>query len=387
MTILSPWPALMAVVLMLACGWLLDRCQPAMATGGRFTGVDGLRGFLAFFVFLHHSVYWYFYVRTGEWSEVDSNLYNHFGASSVMLFFMITAFLFTSKLLNSRGRALDWRRLYISRLMRLTPLYLFAMMVLFVLVAAESGYTLLDPLADVLRDAATWLGFSVFGEPDLNQVADTTQRLAGVTWSLPYEWFFYLMLPVAGLLLGLRPALPIVLATLLAAIVIAFNVHNLLAYKSFLGGIAAAFVVRVPGSRAQLSGAAGNTLAIACLTTAVILFPSGYSRPVLPLMVVAFIVIACGGSLFGLLTTNAARRIGEMGYSIYLLHGALLTVVFRDLIGVETAKRLTAPEHWLVILGCVPLLVALCALTYRLVEAPGIAAAPRVEAWLRRRTG
>ncbi|GAC1629514.1 MAG: acyltransferase [Nevskia sp.] len=385
MSPLNPLPALIAILLLLGCGWLLGRIDKHAAAPGRFTSIDGLRGLLAFFVFLHHAAYWYFYPRTGQWGPVDSNLFMHFGESGVMLFFMITAFLFTSKLLEARERPLDWPRLYVSRVMRLVPLYLFAMLLLFTLVAVESGFVRRVPLPELLRDAAIWLGFSIFGQPDLNGVAQTTFLLAGVTWSLPFEWLFYFSLPVIGLLLGRRPPLVWLVFGFAAAAVVASQQNNPLAIRSFAGGAAAAFAARSPRLRMRLAGKAASVFALACIATAVIIRPSAYSLPVFPLMTAAFIAIACGNDLFGLLASKAARSIGDMGYSLYLLHGALLSVTFRYLISLDVARTLSPVQHWAVILACVPVLVALCALSYRWIEVPGMAAGTRIDAWLKRR--
>lgn len=90
----------------------------------RFNSIDGLRGHLAFFVFLHHSCIWYFYLHDGYWRVPESRLFTHFGQTSVALFFMITSFLFFTKLLNSNEKGIDWNRLFISRFLRLVPLYL-----------------------------------------------------------------------------------------------------------------------------------------------------------------------------------------------------------------------------------------------------------------------
>ncbi|MFC6337438.1 acyltransferase family protein [Pseudomonas karstica] len=61
---------------------------------GRFVTIDGLRGYLAFFVFLHHSCIWYYYLQSGVWALPPSRLFVHFGQMGVALFFMITGFLF-----------------------------------------------------------------------------------------------------------------------------------------------------------------------------------------------------------------------------------------------------------------------------------------------------
>ncbi|HEY8707516.1 MAG TPA: acyltransferase family protein [Burkholderiaceae bacterium] len=87
---------------------------------GRSAPIDGLRGYAAFFVFICHSAAWFYYVRTGRWAIMPVRAYGNLGSVSVVVFFMITAFLFTSKLLNARQGHIDWLRMLLSRVMRLT---------------------------------------------------------------------------------------------------------------------------------------------------------------------------------------------------------------------------------------------------------------------------
>lgn len=123
MSALHPAFALAPLLLCLACLPLLARSLPAEAAPSRFVTIDGLRGFLAFFVFLHHGAIWHGYLRTGLWQLPASPLFTHFGQASVALFFMITSFLFWTRLLTSAPGRIDWLQLYSSRVLRLVPLY------------------------------------------------------------------------------------------------------------------------------------------------------------------------------------------------------------------------------------------------------------------------
>ncbi|MGJ0580618.1 acyltransferase family protein, partial [Xenorhabdus bovienii] len=58
---------------------------------GKYNSIDGLRGFLAILVFIHHSGIWFFYINNNEWDIPDSVLMNNIGKLGVSLFFMITA--------------------------------------------------------------------------------------------------------------------------------------------------------------------------------------------------------------------------------------------------------------------------------------------------------
>src|ERR1700759_5008166 len=74
----------------------------------RYSSIDGLRAFLALFVFLHHAAMWYYLFHLHVWGQGPSLMYHHFGSTSVALFFMITAFLFFTKLINASGGEFDW---------------------------------------------------------------------------------------------------------------------------------------------------------------------------------------------------------------------------------------------------------------------------------------
>ena len=127
MDAVSSWPVIPALLAALVTVFLIGRVFGAAPEARRFASIDGLRGYLAVFVFLSHACIWYFHVRSQHWSLPPSHLYTHFGQSSVSLFFMITGLLFYTKLLDSRTKGLDFGRLFVSRVMRLVPLYVFAM--------------------------------------------------------------------------------------------------------------------------------------------------------------------------------------------------------------------------------------------------------------------
>jgi peptidoglycan/LPS O-acetylase OafA/YrhL len=90
--------------------------------------IDGLRGFLAFGVFVHHASIWYYFLQHGSWVVPESRLYTHLGQSTVTVFFMITGFLFYGKVLESKKNNIDWLRLYVSRCLRILPLFLLVML-------------------------------------------------------------------------------------------------------------------------------------------------------------------------------------------------------------------------------------------------------------------
>jgi len=388
----SPIPAIASLLMAIATAFLLMKRFGAPPAQGRFATIDGLRGYLAFFVFLHHSSVWYFYLRTGQWRPPPSNLYNHLGLSSVLIFFMITGFLFFSKLIDGRTKTIDWGKLFVSRFLRLVPLYMFVMLLLFLVIAYLSNGTLNVPIPKLLYDGLQWLGFTVLGAPDLNGIRHTFTILAGVTWSLPYEWFFYFSLPLLALTVRVIPPLPYILlgaAGVTCLAIVDEQFHNLfrvvIPLTSFLGGISAAFLVRSELFRQIAARKISSIIALGCIAIAVGVYPSGLEIAPILLMSVAFVLIACGNTMFGILVNPVSRTLGEMAYSIYLLHGITLFITFTFILGITEARGLSSISHWLIVVGVTPVLLTLSFFTFRYIESPAMHSTTKFTAWLRSR--
>lgn len=383
MSPVSALPALLALLSAVGTCFIITRlCGPPLEHG-RFASIDGLRGYLALFVFFSHGCLWYFYLRDGLWMVPPSRLYTHMGESSVAMFFMITGFLFFSKIISAQGRGLDWTRLFVSRLLRLAPLYLFAMLWMFAIVAWLSEGEIRESTFLLAKHAVEWLAFCVVGGPNLNAVKSTLAITAGVTWSLQYEWFFYCALPALALCLRVIPPLRYIVLGLLAALAFPYlgpKIYNLLA---FAGGISAALLSRAPEFRKFCSLRVASFIVIGCILAAVGLYPTVHESCPLLLLSIAFALIACGNSLFGIFVHPVSRTLGQMAYSLYLLHGIALFVVFNFVVGLRSSRDLSPTGHWMLVIGVTPVLVALCYATFRLIEHPAMRRTDDVMAWLR----
>ena len=379
----SPLPAIGAILLAIGTASLLPHVVSFQVTSPpRFPTIDGLRGYLALAVFLSHSSIWYFYVHSGRWDVPPSNFYTHLGQSSVALFFMITGFLFWSKLLDGRARPIDWSRLYFSRLFRLVPLYLVSVACLLFVSIYTAGFQLRESISSLGLHTAQWLAFTIPGIAPVNGFTETLP-LAGAVWSLPYEWLFYACLPIGAFCLRTGPPIPWLIFSIAAAVTITTlmpQVRVPMLY-AFGGGMAAASLVRVRVMRTTLSNRVWSLIAIACFGMTVWLFPTAYTVPALLLLFGGFTIIACGNSIYGILEWSPSVVLSEMGYSLYLLHSTVLFVAYRLVLG-EGASNLSPFEHWSIVLWLVPFLVVLCFITFRFIEKPAMAAAPRCHGWL-----
>ncbi len=336
MSPLSIIPALVCVALaLLTCG-IIRYLKPIPLPLSRFSTIDGLRGYLAFFVFLHHAAIWYYFLRSGAWQVPPSNLYTHFGQTSVSLFFMITGFLFTHKLLQSKNRPIDWLQLYISRFMRIYPAYIFAIAIMFTIAFFMTGYTLHESVLSLLKKTIQW---GAFRTPDINGLVETRRIMAGVTWTLPYEWLFYLCLPALSLLIGRRaPMTALATTIIIASLILSFWRPSPILLCMFLAGGIAALTARSEWLQSLSNGRLGSLLCVCLIGSAVIIFPTAYTLGPAILLSLAFILITAGCSIFGLLNLSVSRFFGEITYSLYLLHGIVLYVIFEIVLGNQAAK-------------------------------------------------
>ena len=350
---------------------------------GRYVSIDGLRGYLALCVFLHHSAIWYFYLRTGEWNPPPSNFYTHCGQSSVVLFFMITGFLFCSKLIQGRSEPINWSRLYVSRFFRIVPLYIFFLLVLFTVVAILSDFTLMEPLHSLIAHGMTYLPAGLLGTPDINKVNRTALIFSDVTWILKWEWCFYFSLPILAIFIRSKPPLFYVLTSVIIIVLghylLDFNLKSYIRY--FSGGILAAFLARNDSFRSSVSGSTGAVIVLLCIVASVLVFKTT-TNYALCLVIVAFSIIASGNTLFGLFSSRISRMLGEMSYSIYLFQGFILFIAFKFIVGFDRAKSMTPLQHWLVISLCACVLIPVSFLLTRFIEAPPMRTVSRVTAWI-----
>ncbi len=356
LSITHPLFALLVLVVAVGSVWLIDRWFTLPLHGDRVQGIDGLRGYLAGTVFIHHACIWYFFLRSGRWENPPSLFYTELGRASVALFFMITAFLFTRRILASR--AIEWNRLYVSRILRIVPLlvvhHLAALLVL--------AFIRLNHIP------------SVFNGVDTDRKVLLT---AAVSWTLDFEWIFYLMLPLLALLRGMR--VPLVLVALSALMVVERQTEvlseNML---PFIGGVFAALVARSEVVRKFAPSRIASLLVVGCLAAA---YGLGRSVPVavwLALLTLAFTLVANGNTLSGLLSGRMSRAFGEITYSLYMLHGLLLFLAFRGVAGIPYAQSLSPAMHWLVVALATPFLVGLSYASWRWIEQPCLR---RVDAW------
>ncbi len=342
-------------------------------SGRKFESIDGLRGFLALGVFIHHATIWRQYLLENRWDSPDSNLYSQLGSTSVSLFFMITSFLFVSKLLDSRETEFNWRRFFIGRFYRLAPMYYVSVAIIMVIVMVRTDGQLRVPFADLFESVVHWLFFTISRMPDINGLEATGIINGYVFWSLPLEWLFYFGLPLLGLLLlKIKPAKIYLVAGLLFGIGYFFgDGAKFYPCLSFMGGAIAAFLNQKERWRKWATSTYASWLLLGCLAL-LLCFRSTDSVLGKIAITVCFSFIALGNTIFGLLQNSTLKLLGEISYSTYLLHGIVLFVTINECLTPDVVKNFSGIEYWMMVFTLTPIVVVGSYLGFRFVEKPFI---------------
>jgi peptidoglycan/LPS O-acetylase OafA/YrhL len=372
--------------------WLgLRWSTPVAATESarRFAALDGLRGFLALSVFVHHAFCTRAWYVEGNWGGGGSQVLMQAGWATVTLFFFITGFLFWTKL--QRDPRLSFLGHLRSRILRLGPAYWAAIAVLLLVVAARTGWERRVPMDALLSSAGNWLFFAIPGRPDVNGLAETRNIVANVPWTLALEWMFYVLVPLVGwfasgifrtiLFLALGFVALRALTLDYAILLFPEKIRVLLlqtAYhltRTFAGGILLAAVLpqlKTYTDRLDFKRPLFSVLSLGGILAVFVFVDPVYAfRESIPLLI-PFALIVLGNDWFGILTSAPGQFLGRISYSIYLLHGLVLHISFLTLNRFFPVATMPALIYWLLIAALGAVVIALSARWYRWFEAPFI---------------
>jgi peptidoglycan/LPS O-acetylase OafA/YrhL len=341
-------------------------------SAGRFGCLDGVRGYLALMVFVHHFIITYYWQETGSWSAGFSIVVENLGHVAVSIFFMITGFLFLNKIFLDDE--VSWLKLYESRIFRIYPLYLFSIFLVVLICFQNSSGNMsgVEFLVSVFR----WLTITQGGEHGrFWDYENSTLIVAGVFWTLRYEWLFYFCLP---LLYFFKGNVWLVLLGFFLFLLLYFFKYSVFGFRfeylilfPFGGGVAYLKYKRVFDGFVF----SGNMMSFLLLALFLLSIFSDRHDDVgrfvsLSCIVFSFFLIANGVDLFGFLKTKPSLLLGEVSYSIYLIHGILL-FVFSSVIGVLNSTM--GFFEYAFFMPLVSVLVCVATFfTYYFIEKPGV---------------
>ncbi len=345
------------------------------AGANRELALDGLRGVAALMVATHHAELAGACLLDGEWGDARSPVLQLFGPSGVILFFMLTGYLFWSKARKAGGK-INPLKLWPGRLCRIGPLYLASLLCVLLLAELQVGGTWLKPAnwQPLLRlfalGALNWQKVGPVDPGDYN----------GVVWTLAYDRQFYLVLPLmACLAVGWRTiGVAGVLGFLFFCPWVFFYLCpgmdwvglDLKPYMYFIFGMLSAVFLDHETARSRLSHPISAALAILIAAGMLVLNQlSGFSLALAGALFPIFLVAAAGNQWFDFLSHPAMRCLGMISFSYYLLHDIIFRLEMRL---IRTAGWNDLPHfcYWLLFMVTAVALTGLCSATYRWIEFP-----------------
>ena len=348
--------------------WLLLKtpfiAEPFKAAPPQFpvgAGLNGYRGMLAICVFFHHAMIHFNYLRTKIWDNPISVFHHVPEQVGMGGFFMMTAYVFTTKIVSIND--LDWMRVYSSRVRRIVPLYVFATVVLLLVVLLKTRFTLNVPLVQLFKTILRWFSFSMFGTPDVNGLRNTFTINAGVYWTLLYEWLFYLCLPFLTFLIKSTKWLGWLVMLVVLTLLVGFVKNQGFLYY-FVGGIALAlFSPLIPTSKHNW------VYGLLVLGVHYLLF-TFFERAFDLLPAVLVTVLSYGliksEHVAWFFTRRPVNWLGYISYSVFLLHGIVITI------SVIVMRRLHIPwelsNYWAIVAGMGFVVVLTSTMTFQLIE-------------------
>ncbi|MDI3387700.1 acyltransferase [Streptomyces sp. B-S-A8] len=343
--------------------------------------VDHLRAFAAVLVLLYHGTYMML-------TEIDRNregwLYadNPLGAlvaeghTAVALFMVLSGFIFT---IGTLGKDIHYGRFIGNRVLRIFPLYL-------VLIIMGTGAYRGD--ADLLSVVQSLVGLgNLPGSLHLGNVSH-------MWWAIAVELQFYLLFPLLSRILTRRG--PTALVQLMAAIAVIRGLvwlsgggkiaaNSFLYYSlagridQFLLGMLAAWLFVHHRDRFQSPAKVliAATLALVTIwafnrshayqegrTVRLIWIDvEGFVWALLVLTYVATVTSTC-------LASRALAKVGEMSFSLYLLHFLVITVFLARNRWIEPTGNPVWDAFFTTVLGVLPVSLAIAAVTFHGIERP-----------------
>ncbi|SPW34512.1 Uncharacterized protein conserved in bacteria [Edwardsiella tarda] len=305
--------------------------QKGIYNSSGIESISGLRAFLALAVLLSHSTHYLYslekkWIYDANYKEFFSigNIYLNLGKVGVLMFFMISGFLFYRLVYKE---SMNTRMFLKKRILRIVPAYWFSMVVIIMI---GCFYYRVDYNISSLIELLRWAFF--IGDYSIGGI-NTAHINAGVDWTLKIEWILYLSLPILFIMTrkkSKRHKDISILISILIILALAFMIRlyagiytdprpvlgfasGLLAFRlsekiktfkdsKLLGYLAAAFVI--------LSLPLGTYAAFYLFMVFFCTF--------------SFLVVSSGNTISNILSNKTIVSLGEASYSIYLIHGMVL---------------------------------------------------------------
>ena len=332
--------------------WLINRFEISRGSSGHnVPPMEGLRGFAVFLVFLvHYCTLIAPWITTHPTLTIIAEALHTIGNSGVDLFFVLSGYLIYGSLI---ARPQAFGRFMKRRIERIYPAFL---VVFAIYVALSYALPSERKIPSEWSAAAIYLSENLLLLPGLIPI----EPLITVAWSLSYEMFYYLVIPLVIVVIALREKSTAWRVAFFSMIAVCFAIYCALfagpvRLIMFIAGILLQETMRsrrlsAPGSTVAAIALVGGLLA----TLLPIEGSAGYTLKVTILFAAFFVAcFSCfalpSSPLAHALSATPVRWLGNMSYSYYLLHGLVLKACFLIFAHVVPMSAGSAGLFWLLL--------------------------------------
>ena len=281
--------------------------------------LDVLRGLAVLDVMLYHA------------SELAPSLHLgilfRFGYTGVDLFFVLSGFLITGILVESKNHPHYFRNFYARRALRIWPIYYVLLIFTFILLPAiQPSLT-----STIFEKSHPWQAYP-FLLQNLTAIGQKGFDTLRVTWSLAIEEQFYLMWPVIVWLAPRRSLKYLALGAVaismalrwssLYGVIPSINIYtNTLTRLDGLG-LGAFLAVWIPEADARVVKWGGMLVVVLCLPVTIVLMWMNYGHwSAYALVSLCFAGLLCAAiNLPWFSNSDFLRYTGRISYAMYLVH-------------------------------------------------------------------
>ena len=284
--------------------------------------LDGVRG-VAILVVLAHNLHGF--------SSPPLSYLTAYGWMGVDLFFVLSGFLITGILLDTKSSANYFRNFYARRCLRIWPLYYFVLLMMFVVIPHLRP----QDAAEIFHRSHPWWSYPFFLQNFFVYDASSSVGPLGVSWSLAVEELFYLFWPLFVRFLPVRrlESLAWTVCALSPFVRLAFVLHGWLIYANPFCRMDGLMAGALLATLVRKSDFAPKCLLAPAWLALLLAFPLAVAAEIHTAVWLTFSLATVGSAGFvylaqfsswrwvrTILTPRVLTFSGTISYGLYLLH-------------------------------------------------------------------
>jgi peptidoglycan/LPS O-acetylase OafA/YrhL len=330
---------------------------------GRLRYIDGLRAVAALLVVAAHSVgpmAWILGNRTPL--SLTANL----GSLGVQIFFSISGFLFTDRIL--RGTDRTPAEFFRGRVRRILPLYLVMVTISIAIMLVFSTHPVL--FVNILKPSLNFYLSGILPVPVELIAGNDPANVLGTIWTLRYEWMFYLSVPLLSFALESNKTISIsTILVLIYAIATTDSRSTTIYWAFFIPGILTA-IIRGLDILLLRRIVRRVRIIIPALFLFILFGDEGFTLFRLSEVFVLFSLIVLAEPKF--LCNETLGFLGDISYSIYLVHFPVLFLAQQAISRFYQTIFTSVVSQIALEFLFVGVAIIVSSLTYRFIEVPFI---------------